>query len=262
MPRLLFSFCLAAPLLFASLAIDTNVVADDGAKTPAADDSAADDSAAGDSAAEKNKKEKKGKGGKMKLPKGTAAAIKGTPKIDGKVDAEWKKVPRVRVSQPIESLLVSSEEDMAVATVQLMWDETHVYALWRVTDKQLDPEADEPWQQDSVELFLDQDKKGTTTYQADDAQYRVNCEGEISGQGAGYNAEHVKAATSVSKNGYVVEMAVEIDKVKLKPEMKLGLELQVNDNAGDGTRNSVTKWVHTEDDSWEDTSNFGTLLIK
>ena len=52
MPRLLFSFCLAAPLLFASLAIDTNVVADDGAKTPAADDSAADDSAADDSAAD------------------------------------------------------------------------------------------------------------------------------------------------------------------------------------------------------------------
>ena len=41
-----------------------------------------------------------------------------------------------------------------------------------------------------------------------------------------------------------------------------GDEMQVNDNRGGQGRESVTKWNHTEDDSWEDTSNFGTLRLK
>ncbi|MGB7346085.1 MAG: sugar-binding protein [Pirellulaceae bacterium] len=215
-----------------------------------------------DDVAKEKKRKNEDKTSKIRMPKGTAAAIKGSPEIDGKVDEAWKQVPRVRVQQPIEAIQVLPVDEMATATVQFMWDDGHLYSLWRVTDKKLAPEADDDWQQDSVELFLDQDKKRSTSYEEDDAQYRVNCEGKLSGQGTGFDVNNLKAATSVTKSGYIVEMAVDIKHVKLMPGMELGVEMQVNDNAGDGTRGAVAKWLHVEDDSWENTSKFGTLLIK
>ena len=136
------------------------------------------------------------------------------------------------------------------------------YALWQVKDAKLSAESSDEWAEDSVELFLDQNKKRTTIYQSDDAQYRVNFEGDLSGQGTGYDEADLKAATSKTDDGYIVEMSVRVKEIDLQPGAKLGLELQVNDDHGSGGRDSVAKWHHTEDDSWEDTSNFGTLELK
>ena len=111
-------------------------------------------------------------------------------------------------------------------------------------------------------VILGPEQESQHVYQSDDAQYRVNYKGVLSGQGEGYNEEHVKAATSMTDDGYIVEMSVRVDKVKLAAGMKVGVELQVNDDHGSETREAVAKWNHTEDDSWEDTSNFGTLELK
>ena len=191
-----------------------------------------------------------------------AVAIQGTPKVDGDVEAVWKDVPKVEVNKPVPGLLVIDEDKMATATVQLMWDDEHIYALWHVKDAALSAKADDPWAQDSVEVFLDQNKKGTTSYQSDDGQYRVNFNGVLSGQGEGYDEADLKAATAKTEDGYVVEMSVRAKKVELKQGAKLGLELQVNDDHESGSRDAVSKWNHTEDDSWENTSNFGTLELK
>ena len=104
--------------------------------------------------------------------------------------------------------------------------------------------------------------KATAFYEDDDAQYRVSYKSELSGQGEGYDVKNIKAKAKATKKGYLVEMAIKIKNTELKPDAKLGLELQVNDNSGDATRAAVAKWHHTEDDSWESTSDFGTLLIK
>ncbi len=191
-----------------------------------------------------------------------AVAVEGTPKVDGKVEAAWHDVPKVQVKKPVPGLLVIEEDKMATATVQFMWDDQHIYALWRVKDAALSAEADDAWAQDSVELFLDQNKKGTPYYQSDDGQYRVNFKGDLSGQGEGYDEADLKAATAKSEDGYIVEMSVLASKVELKKGVKLGLELQVNDDHDSGSRDAVAKWNHTADDSWEDTSNFGTLELQ
>lgn len=191
-----------------------------------------------------------------------AIAVKGTPEIDGEVDDSWKTTPRVSVSKPIPGLLLIDEEEMATAKVRLMWDEENVYALWQVTDSELSASGSDPWTQDSVELFLDENIGRTFSYESDDAQYRVNFEGLISGQGPGYEESRVTAIAKKSKTGYVVEMAVRVHDLKLTKGMKLGIEFQVNDDHGSGDREALAKWNHTEDDSWDDTSNFGTLLLK
>jgi endo-1,4-beta-xylanase len=193
---------------------------------------------------------------------GVAVAINGTPKVDGEVDAIWKDAPKVEVNKPITDLLLIDREEMAIATVQLMWDQEHVYALWHVKDSKLSAEPGDPWEQDSVELFLDQGHQQTTYYESDDGQYRVNFKGDLSGQGEGYDESNLTAATSKTDDGYIVEMSVRATETDLKPAAKLGLELQVNDDHNSGSRDAVAKWYHVKDDSWESTSNFGTLELK
>ena len=192
----------------------------------------------------------------------TIMAIQGTPEIDGKIDKAWKEAPRVEVSKAVESLLTIDGDKMATAKVRVLWDTDHVYALWQVRDDNLSAQAIDSWAQDSVEFFLDENKKRTAWYESDDAQYRVSYEGTLSGQGAGFDESNLQAAARKTKNGYVVEMAIKIQGEKLEAGRKLGVELQVNDDPGTGERGAVAKWNHTEDDSWEDTSNFGTLLLK
>ena len=199
---------------------------------------------------------------KPKPQEPTITAIQGTPEIDGKVDEAWKKTPRVNVNKAVEGLLAVDEDEMATATVRVLWDKEHLYALWQVKDSNLSADASDSWAQDSVEFFLDENQKRTTYYESDDAQYRVNYKGELSGQGAGFDESNLKAAARKTKSGYVVEMAVKIQGDPLAVGRKLGVELQVNDDPGSGERGAVAKWNHTDDDSWQDTSNFGTLVLQ
>jgi len=193
---------------------------------------------------------------------GVAIALRGTPKVDGKIDDLWKSCPKHTVALPITELLKIEQKDMATATVQLLWDGRHLYALWVVNDAALSAESSDDWAQDSVELFLDQHQDKSTTYQADDAQYRVNFQGKRSGQGTGYDEADLKAVAARTKKGYRVEMSIRTHAADMKPGTVMGLELQVNDDHGSGQRDAITKWLHPEDDSWQDTSKFGTVQLK
>lgn len=42
----------------------------------------------------------------------------------------------------------------------------------------------------------------------------------------------------------------------------MGLELQINDDQDTGSRGGISKWHHAENDSYKNTSAFGTLLLK
>lgn len=192
-----------------------------------------------------------------------AIATKGTPKVDGKIDDAWKAATAVEVKKAVADLQVIEETKMATGKVKLMWDASHIYALWEVADKNLSADASDAWEQDSVELFLDENNKKSPYYQSDDAQYRCNFKGELTGQGEGFKQESLKAAARKTKTGYVVEMAIKLNNPEvLKADALLGMELQINDDPGTGARGAVAKWNHTGDESWEDTTNFGTLKLK
>ena len=194
-----------------------------------------------------------------KSDEAVVTAVQGAAKIDGEIDDAWKQAPKVAVEKRGDE---SSQGDLSTATVQLLWDKDHVFALWRVKDSELSASNADNWAQDSIELFIDQNYARSGSYDDDDGQYRVNFEGELSGQGSGFDVNDLRAATKKTENGYVVEMAVKIKHAELKPGAKLGIEFQVNNDAGEGFRDTITKWNDIENDSWENTTDFGTLLLK
>ena len=200
--------------------------------------------------------------GSKKVDRASATAIYGTPKIDGEMDDVWKNAVAVDVKKIVRSETSMADSDVATATVKLMWDKDNLYALWQVKDSKLSVKADNDYEEDSIEFFVDELNERAGAYQKDDAQYRVSCEGKVSGAGEGYKEGNIKAAVKKVDGGYLVEMSVKLSFLKRESGAKLGLELQVNDNPGSGSRGGVTKFNHAENDSYQSTTDFGVLVLK
>jgi endo-1,4-beta-xylanase len=182
-----------------------------------------------------------------------ASAIHGTPTIDGIADLSWSLAPEITTNTWVEGTSGST------AKVRMMWDAGHVYILAVVTDNRLSKASPNPWEQDSIEVFVDQNNAKTSSYQPDDAQYRVNYANEQSYGGAA-SANTFATATTIIPGGYVVEAAISLDAVQAQENGFIGFDIQVNnDEQGNGTRSSVATWNDPSGQSYQNTSKLGVL---
>lgn len=182
-----------------------------------------------------------------------ANAVYGTPVIDGTVDALWTDVPEMQVNR--YQLAWQGASGIAKA----LWDDQNLYVLVQVSDAQLDKASANVWEQDSVEIFVDQNNGKTSFYQDDDGQFRVNFDNEST-----FNPERIAAgfasATKVSGTNYTVEVKIPLTSITPANARKLGFDVQIND-AKDGARQSVAAWNDTTGNGYQDTSVYGVLTL-
>ncbi|WP_178024453.1 endo-1,4-beta-xylanase [uncultured Paenibacillus sp.] len=182
-----------------------------------------------------------------------STAVYGTPSVDGAVDAVWSKAP----AMPIQRYQTAWQG--ATGTAKALWDDHNLYVLVLVSDAQLDKNSPNPWEQDSVEVFLDENNAKTSFYQDDDGQYRVNYANETS-----FNPEKLAAgfvsAARVDGTNYTVEMKIPLKTVSPANNVKIGFDAQIND-AKDGARQSVAAWNDTTGNGYQDTSVYGVLTL-
>lgn len=176
-----------------------------------------------------------------------------TPTIDGTVDAAWSKAPEMPINR------YQSAWQGATGVAKALWDDENLYVLIQVSDSQLDKSSANEWEQDSVEVFLDENNRKTTFYQDDDGQYRVNFDNETSFKPEGM-AEGFESATKVSGSNYTVEMKIPFKTITPANHTKVGFDAQIND-AKDGARQSVAAWNDTTGNGFQDTSVFGVLTL-
>lgn len=187
-----------------------------------------------------------------------AHAHQGTPTIDGKIDDIWQSVPRIRTSREVEEHNeLPAGKKAAVAWVKTMWDDGHLYCLAEVTDSKICDANAEPWDSDSVEFFVDGNLSQGTSYDADDAQYRTGADGTIS-VGANNDEANYQSKVTKTETGYIVESCIKID---TKADMRIGFDVQVNNDAGDGRRQSTMKWNDWTNESYQDVSGLGVLKL-
>ena len=93
-------------------------------------------------------------------------AMYGTPKIDGVKEDLWDKCPEIHVNNPIVAW------EGAKGIVRVLWDENFVYCLIEVEDPVLNKDSANPYEHDSIEVFLDQNNGKTSFYEDDDGHYR------------------------------------------------------------------------------------------
>jgi endo-1,4-beta-xylanase len=189
------------------------------------------------------------------LPEKLVVQIRrGRPTIDGQQDRIWNNATEVSTKR------FALDNAGATAKVKLLWDAGYLYVYATVTDPLLSKASANAWEEDSVEIFVDANNAQTTSYQPDDAQYRINFDNEVSVGGTS-SAASVTSRTRVINGGYVVEAAIRVDSAETRSGSILGFDFQVNNDSGGGTRTSVATWNDVSGNAYQDPSQFGALIL-
>ena len=173
------------------------------------------------------------------------------PAIDGAVDAGWSSSASVTTAKQI------SGTGGASATVHTLWKGNTLYVLADVTDPTVDVTASDPWQQDSLELFVDTGNAKAGGYRADDTQIRISADNLLSfgtGDEAAQRAR-VTSATSRTDHGYVVEASVSLLESGGLGAFE-GLDFQLNDGTA-GARTAVRGWADPTGNGYQSTARWG-----
>jgi endo-1,4-beta-xylanase len=177
----------------------------------------------------------------------------GTPAIDGVEDAVWSNAPVLQINVPQQPTNVSE------GIARVLWDEDNLYVLVHVYDDELDQASANPWEQDSVEVFVDENNAKTPSYEADDGQYRVRYDNDATfnpaSAGTGFESK-----TRVDGTTYTVEMKIPFKTVAPQAGHQIGFDVQIND-AKDGSRQGVNIWNDPSGVGYQDTSVFGVLTL-
>src|SRR5690606_10608782 len=138
---------------------------------------------------------------------------------------------------------------------------THLpYTTLFRSDQTLTNASANVWEQDSIEIFVDQNNGKTAGYESDDGQYRVNFNNEQSYGGAA-SSDNFTTFTRLTDDGYVVEAAIKLN-FAAKKGIAVGFDVQVNDDQNDdGSRDSVSIWEDATGQSYQNTSRLGVLVL-
>ena len=176
----------------------------------------------------------------------------GTISVDADADAAWGNAVNIP--------LTINKGSEASANAKVLWDDDNLYVYATVKDAALDKTGAQTHEQDSLEVFIDEDNGKTASYGEDDKQYRINYNNEQSFNGKKCLAENVKSATKTIDGGYVVEAAFKWTDIKPANGTKIGLEFQINDAKG-GKRIGTLSWYDETGMGWSGSNVYGTVEL-
>lgn len=176
----------------------------------------------------------------------------GTISVDADADAAWGNAVNIPFT--------INKGSEASANAKVLWDDDNLYVYATVNDAVLDKTGAQTHEQDSLEVFIDEDNGKTASYGEDDKQYRINYNNGQSFNGKKCLAENVKSATKTIDGGYVVEAAFKWTDIKPANGTKIGLEFQIND-AKDGKRIGTLSWYDETGMGWSGSNVYGTVEL-
>ena len=184
-----------------------------------------------------------------------AYALPGAPDIDGEADAVWGDAPAIHVNTKPDG----QAQDAASAVVKTLWDEEYLYVYAEVSDSELDNTSGNPWEQDSVEVFLSETLHRGSEYKDGDGQYRVTYEGNESFKANSMGDGFVSSAKIV-EGGYTVEMKIPFRVIEPASGTKVGFDVQLNDASASNSR-LLTVWSDLKANGYNSTENWGELTL-
>ncbi len=182
-----------------------------------------------------------------------AGVGKGIIKVDGEKEAVWDQAKEVQFQ-------IRTGAAKASASARLLWDEQYLYVLADVTDAVLDNSSEAVHEQDSLEVFIDENNHKSDSYEEDDKQYRVNFVNEQSFNGKQCTAENILSAAVQTDKGYRIEAAYKWTDITPAIGGTIGIDLQINDAEG-GTRIGTVSWYDESGMGWSSPSVFGTAAL-
>ena len=185
----------------------------------------------------------------LEVKRPTVTIKKGTPDIDSPDDS-WQGAEEI----PLDIIVGKSA---AKCRAKLLWDEDNLYVYMDVKDAVLNDDSEDDYQQDSIEVFIDEDHARAESYESDDKQYRVNYKNVHSFNGEKCVEDNIVSAAKETEDGYLVEAAMKWTDIKPEAGEVIGLELQVNDATEKGERSGTLSWADDSGTCYLNPSMFG-----
>ncbi len=178
---------------------------------------------------------------------------KGKVTVDGEKEEAWNGAVNVPLT-----INLGAE---ASASADLLWDEENLYVYFNVEDAALNKDNAEVHQQDSIEVFIDELNSKSSAYGPEHKQYRVNYENALSFNGEKCLEENMTSAVKTTETGYVVEAAFKWTEITPMEDMRIGLELQINDASDAGVRIGTLSWYDESGQGWSNPGVYGTAEL-
>ncbi|OED38612.1 hypothetical protein AB833_18950 [Chromatiales bacterium (ex Bugula neritina AB1)] len=207
--------------------------------------------------------------------------IRRRPDIDGNWTAQWRDgaiaatVNYETRRNNIDNLLLSPVADYldgaGYSTWTAMHDGTNLYLGVRVSSDYINSsivDSDEPWHDDSIEIYIDGNNSKTEEYDGvDDFQILLTAESEhwqpalseLSAPGLG-----IFYRASVSGRGHVYyEVSINLESAGIVPGRAFGFDVHINEDDNGGDRDAKWAWFEKSgnDRSWYRPDVFGTLML-
>lgn len=181
--------------------------------------------------------------------------MKGSADIDGEIDSVWNNITA-------HKLTVSSNKSVSTTgTVKAMWSEDYLYVLVQIQDAVLNNDNGSAWEQDSFEIFVDEDNGKTEKYETDDCQYRISYKNDLSFNGENCNADNIQSAVKETEDGYIVEARIKFNTEKGAENKRIGIDFQINDADASGTRVATVNWYDASGMGYAQPAVFGTAKL-
>jgi len=179
----------------------------------------------------------------------------GVPVIDGKEDKVWSSVEweEMKTNSNVEIDPVSTK-------FKVMYAKDTLYVLAKVMDASPDVSGANPWDQDSVEFYIDETNSKLSAYDTYDRHININREGEVTDYITNIPEKLVrKSAVQSTDGGYIVEAAIAMESVELATGKVIGYEMSVNNAKGGSTQNWLRWNAAAMEWPAQDSSLFGTV---
>ncbi len=180
---------------------------------------------------------------------------KGNAVIDGEIDKAWESITAHKLT------VNANPSATTTGTVKTMWDSEYLYVLAEIKDEVLNKDNVNTWEQDSFEIFVDENNGKTESYEADDCQYRINYVNELSFNGTNCNDSNIQSATKKTADGYILEAKIKFNTVKGTENNLIGLDFQINDADASGVRTSTINWYDASGMGYAQPAVFGTAKL-
>lgn len=182
-------------------------------------------------------------------------------KVDGTIDEAWEYAPIISVDTVKENASAwygdSSKKagvDYATLNCRVLWDgDSTLFMLFEVQDKTISLVGANPWEQDSIEYFLQTENSTDPAAAKTQVRYLADGSSELAGDST--------AAYKETDGGFIYEISCDISAVGGAGEY-FGIDFQYNDDAeGNGVRNVCLGWSDSQDKASSDCSVYGQCLL-
>lgn len=202
------------------------------------------------------------------LVTGEVVTTKPTTSVTIKQDKNGLNLDKAQ-PHPIEKLLngtLSSTEDLS-AEWRASWNKQDLNLSINVWDDQFVEDSDQPWADDSVEVYIDANGSRQDKFDGkDDFHFFFSMKDQtvsLSGSSPKREIDTIRHKMVETDSGYRLDMSIPWELINVEPQvgLKMGFDVHVNDDDNGNLRDAKMTWNAAIDQAWKNPGLFGEVII-